>query len=144
MAILFFWGLARVPLAQGVALSFVAPLIALYLAAWLLKEKIERQAIFTSLLGFAGMLVILSGQARTDLGPEAFRGALAILASAGLYAYNLILMRPPALVGEPLEVAFFLSLLMSTGFLIAAPVPAPLPPAPPKPALVRAIWHGRV
>ena len=38
MAILFFWGLARVPLAQGVALAFVAPLIALYLAALLLKR----------------------------------------------------------------------------------------------------------
>ena len=28
LAVLFFWGLARVPLAQGVALSFVAPLVA--------------------------------------------------------------------------------------------------------------------
>ena len=43
MAILFFWGLARVPLAQGVALAFVAPLIALYLAALILKEKIEKR-----------------------------------------------------------------------------------------------------
>jgi len=40
MAILFFWGLARVPLAQGVALAFVAPLIALYLAALILKEHL--------------------------------------------------------------------------------------------------------
>jgi S-adenosylmethionine uptake transporter len=98
MAMLFFWGLARVPLAQGVALSFVAPLIALYLAAWLLKEKIERQAILASVLGFAGVLVILAGQAEADLGPEAFQGALAILASAGLYAYNIILMRRQAQV----------------------------------------------
>jgi len=48
MAILFFWGLARVPLAQGVALAFVAPLIALYLAALLLEERIERRAIYAS------------------------------------------------------------------------------------------------
>ena len=41
MAMLFFWGLARVPLAQGVALAFVAPLIALYLAALILKEEIS-------------------------------------------------------------------------------------------------------
>jgi S-adenosylmethionine uptake transporter len=33
MAATFFWGLARVPLAQGVALAFVAPLIAGLLAA---------------------------------------------------------------------------------------------------------------
>src|SRR6185295_2852225 len=63
MAILFFWGLARVPLAQGVALAFVAPLIALYLAALILKEQIARRAILASLMGFAGVTVILAGQA---------------------------------------------------------------------------------
>ena len=140
MAILFFWGLARVPLAQGVALSFVAPLIALYLAALLLKEKIERQAIFASLLGLAGVLVILSGQARSDLGPEAFRGALAILASAGLYAYNIILMRQQALLAKPLEVAFFMSLIMTTCFLVAAPVLAVVPSPTDWPAIVVAAF----
>ena len=73
MAMLFFWGLARVPLAQGVALAFVAPLIALYLAALILKEQIARRAIFASLLGFAGVLVILAGQAEAELGPEALQ-----------------------------------------------------------------------
>ena len=53
MAFLFFWGLVRVPLAEGVALSFIAPLIALYLAAILLRERIGRNAIFASLLGIA-------------------------------------------------------------------------------------------
>ena len=69
MAVLFFWGLARVPLAQAIALAFIAPLIALYLAAILLHEKIERRAIFASLLGFAGVIVIFVGQARG--GPRA-------------------------------------------------------------------------
>ena len=44
MAFLFFWGLIHVPLAEAIGLSFIAPLIALYLAAVLLKEKIGRQA----------------------------------------------------------------------------------------------------
>jgi S-adenosylmethionine uptake transporter len=129
MAILFFWGLARVPLAQGVALAFIAPLIALYLAALLLGERIERRAIFASLLGFAGVIVIMAAQAEAKLGPEAFRGALAILASACLYAYNIILMRKQALVAGPVEIAFFMSLIMSGWFALAAPwlafVPAP-------------------
>src|SRR5690606_28281479 len=64
MALAFFWGLARVPLAQGVALAFVAPLIALYLAAALLKEQIERRAILASLLGLAGVAALLAGQGR--------------------------------------------------------------------------------
>jgi len=39
MAFLFFWGLVYVPLAEAIGLSFIAPLIALYLAVLLLNEK---------------------------------------------------------------------------------------------------------
>jgi S-adenosylmethionine uptake transporter len=129
MAFLFFWGLGRVPLAQGVALSFIAPLIALYLAALILKEKVARMAVMGSLLGFAGVLVILAGQAEAELGPEALHGALAILASAFLYAWNIILMRQQAQVAKPVEIAFFVSIITSSCFLLAAPFLAVVPPA---------------
>ena len=127
MGLLFFWGLARVPLAQGVALAFVAPLISLYLAALILKEKIERRAVLASLLGFAGVLVIMAAQAEAKLGPDAFRGALAILASACLYAVNIILMRKQALVAGPVEIAFFISTVMTFWFALAAPWLAVMP-----------------
>ena len=138
MAVLFFWGLARVPMAQAIALAFVAPLIALYLAAVLLREKIEGRAILASLLGFAGVLVIFAGQAEAELGPDAFRGSVAILASAGLYAYNIILMRRQALLARPAEVAFFTSGIMGVSFLLAAPFMADVPPAEHYPAIVGA------
>ena len=38
MAFLFFWGIGRVPLAQAIALTFIAPLIALLLAALFLRR----------------------------------------------------------------------------------------------------------
>lgn len=136
MAILFFWGLGRVPLAQAIALAFVAPLIALFLAALLLKERIERQAVFASLLGVAGVAVIFAGQAEAELGEAAFWGSLAILASACLYAYNIILMRRQAQVARPLEVAFFMSGVTSLSYLIAAPALAVPPPAHYWPAIV--------
>ena len=117
MALLFFWGLARVPMAQAIALAFVAPLIALYLAALLLGEKIERRAIAASLLGFSGVLVI---------------------ASAGLYAYNIILMRRQALLARPVEVAFFTSGLMGVSFLVAAPFLAAVPSSDHFPAIIAA------
>ena len=129
MGLLFFWGLARVPLAQGVALSFVAPLIALYLAAVLLDEKIERRAILASLLGLAGVIVILSAQIRERMGPEAFWGALAVLAAAALYAWNIILMRQQALAAKPVEIAFMTALVVTICYLFAAPFIAELPPA---------------
>jgi S-adenosylmethionine uptake transporter len=138
MAILFFWGLARVPMAQAIALAFVAPLIALYLAAILLKEKIERGAILASLLGLAGVLVILAGQAQADLGPQALRGSAAILGSAALYAWNIILMRQQAQVAAPLETAFFTSLIMGSCFLLLAPFLAVPPQSVHLPAILSA------
>jgi S-adenosylmethionine uptake transporter len=142
MAILFFWGLARVPLAQGVALAFVAPLIALYLAALLLKEQIEKRAILASLLGFAGVLVILSSQWQQSMGPEAFQGALSILASAALYAWNIILMRQQAQVAKPTEVAFFNSIIVTCCYLLVAPFLAAVPPGDQMPSIVGAALLG--
>jgi S-adenosylmethionine uptake transporter len=138
MAILFFWGLARVPMAQAIALTFVAPLIALFLAAAILKERIERTAVLASLLGFAGVVLIFGAQARMDLGREATIGSLAILASAACYAYNIILMRRQALLAGPVEVAFFISTIMALAFALAAPVLAVVPAAEHWPAIVGA------
>jgi S-adenosylmethionine uptake transporter len=138
MAILFFWGLARVPMAQAIALSFVAPLLSLYLAAALLGERIERRAMIASALGFAGVVLIFQGQAEADLGADALAGSAAILCSAGFYAYNIILMRRQALLAGPVEVAFFISGIMAAGFALAAPVLGTAPPPDQWPAIVAA------
>jgi S-adenosylmethionine uptake transporter len=135
MGLLFFWGLARVPLAQGIALSFVAPLIALYLATVLLKERIERRAVYASLLGFAGVLVIVAAQVRAQMGPDALWGAIAILAAAALYAWNIILMRQQALAAKPVEIAFFTAIIVSACYLPFAPFIAEIPPVDQLPGI---------
>ena len=122
MAVLFFWGLARVPLAQGIALAFIAPLIALVLAAAFLGETIGRRTIGASLIAFAGVLLIFVGQAQADLGREALLGSFAILASAICYAVNIILMRQQALVAKPVEIAFFQNVIVAALLLCAWPV----------------------
>jgi S-adenosylmethionine uptake transporter len=121
MGFLFFWGIGRVPLAQAVALAFIAPLIALYLASVMLHETIGRKTIGGSLVAFAGVLVIFIGQARADLGREALIGSLAILVSAALYALNIVIMRRQALVAQPLEITFFQSLIVT--LVLAAVIP---------------------
>jgi len=113
MGFLFFWGLGRVPLAQAVALAFIAPLIALYLASVLLGEEIGRRTIGASAIAFAGVLVIFFGQAQADLGRDALTGSVAILISAMLYALNIIVMRRQALVAEPTEITFFQSVIVT-------------------------------
>jgi S-adenosylmethionine uptake transporter len=121
MGLLFFWGLARVPLAQAIALAFIAPLIAIYLAAVLLKETVGGRTVGASLIAFAGVLVIFVGQAQADLGRESTIGSIAILASAVCYALNIILMRRQALVAGPVEIAFFQSLIVT--LIVAALIP---------------------
>lgn len=134
--LLFFWGLVHVPIAQGIALSFVAPMIALYLASVILKEKVGSAAILASLLASAGVLVILAGQAQAEMGPMAFCGALAILAAAVLYAFNIILMRLQSQVSDPVETAFFLNIVAGGLFLLFAPWWAVSPSAAQVPGLV--------
>jgi S-adenosylmethionine uptake transporter len=129
MGFLFFWGIGRVPLAQAIALAFIAPLIALCLAGVMLHEIVGRRTIGASLLAFGGVLVILLGQARADLGRDALLGSAAILASAVLYALNIILMRRQALIAAPLEITFFQSVIVTGVLLLFVPVIGlPVPP----------------
>jgi len=110
MAGLFFWGIGRVPLAQAIAMTFIAPLIALLLAASFLNERIGSRSVAGSVMAFGGVLVIVFGQARADLGSDALLGSAAIVGSAVCYAINLVLMRHQSLAAEPLEINFFQSL----------------------------------
>ena len=130
MALLFFVALTRLPMAEGMALSFIAPLIALYLAAVLLGERIRRAAIFASLLGLAGVVVIVVerlGSGTADR--QAFIGIAAVLASAVLYAVNLVLQRKQALLAGPVEIALFQNLVVGSILALFAPWFAVVPSA---------------
>jgi S-adenosylmethionine uptake transporter len=121
MAVLFFWGLVRMPMAEAIALSFIAPLIALYLASVMLGETIERRAVFASLLGLVGVAVIALTPAHAAGPPRSLPGIAAVLASAVLYAWNLILQRQQAQAAGPREVAFFQNFLVGLVLSLGAP-----------------------
>lgn len=122
MATTWFYGLARLPMAEAVALSFFAPLIALYLAAVLLGEQIGRSSIVASLFGLAGVAVLLAARLGEPSGERHVDGVIAIAVSAVLYAWNLILMRQQALVAKPVEVAFFQNAVSGGWLLLALPI----------------------
>ncbi len=121
MAVSFFWAIARLPLAEAIGLSFIAPVIALYLAAIMLGEKIGREAILASIAGLAGVGVILYGKFSGHYSSDALWGALAVLFSAVLFAYNLILARQQAQAAGPIEIAFFQNLLTASVLALFAP-----------------------
>ncbi|UOR16451.1 DMT family transporter [Qipengyuania aquimaris] len=124
----FFAALVRLPLAEAIAISFVAPLIALFLAAWLLGEKIQPKAIVAALLGLAGVVIIVGGRiGRERMTDEAFTGLLLVGMSALLYAWNLVLQRQQALVASPSEVSTFQNGIVSLVLLVGAPFLLVLP-----------------
>jgi S-adenosylmethionine uptake transporter len=123
MAVSFFYGVARVPLAEAIALSFIAPLIALYLSAVILGERVGRGSIIASVLGVAGVAVMVVARMNDDSGaPRHLDGVIAIFLSAVFYAWNLILMRQQALLAPPPEVAFFQNLTAGLFLWLVLPV----------------------
>lgn len=127
MSVLFFHGITLLPLAESIALSFIAPVIALVLASMLLGEHIGKGAIWASVFGLAGVGVILAGRLSGSYQPGAAEGAAAVLISACLYAYNLILARQQAMVADAVEITFFqpaIVVALLLPFFIAFPPPA--------------------
>ena len=122
MALTFFYALTKLPIAEAIAISFVAPLIALYLARILLDETISRAAVRASLLGFAGTVVVAAGRLGSGaITTDTLLGLAAITVSAVLYAYNFIVIRQQSQAASPIEIAAFHSGVPSVLLLFAAP-----------------------
>ena len=132
MALTFFYGLARTPMAQAIALTFIAPLIAQGLAAVMLGEQVGRRTILASVAALAGVVVIVGGSviAGPAAAPGSLWGTVAILISALTYAVNIVLMRRQSVAAGPLEIAFFQNLTVTALLLAGLPmVGAPAWPA---------------
>ncbi|MDZ7894657.1 MAG: DMT family transporter [Sphingobium sp.] len=121
MALTFFWALTKLPMAEAIALSFVAPLIALYLAAILLGERVGPQAVWASVLGLCGVGVIMAARIAGSHEGDALLGVVAVLGSAALYAWNLVLQRQQAQLSSPVEIAFYQNLVIFLVMALEAP-----------------------
>lgn len=129
MALTFFYALTELPIAEAIALSFVAPLLALYLARLLLGETIRRTAIGGSVLGFAGTLVIATGRLQnSDFDSGTALALLSLFVSALLYAFNFILIRQQSQRAAPLEIATFHGGVAAAILALGAPFHFTAPP----------------
>ena len=128
MALTFFYAITKLPIAEAIAISFVAPLIALYLARLILGETIRREAIMASILGFAGTLIVVGGRLGSgEVDADTLLGLAAILASAVLYAYNFIVIRQQSQAAKPVEIAVFHSAVPMLLIGLGAPLFFELP-----------------
>ncbi|MBY6028715.1 DMT family transporter [Halomonas sp. DP8Y7-1] len=84
----FVLGLTLMPLAEGTAIAFAAPLFVSLLSVPLLGEKVSMPVLCASLVGFVGVLVVVRpGSDGISL------GALAMLGAAVFYALMMITAR---------------------------------------------------
>ena len=95
-----------------------------------------RHSIIASVLGIAGIAILLVVRAGGDPGARHLDGVAAILLSAVFYAWNIILMRQQALLASPAEVAFFQNVTCGAFLLLAAPFLAVVPSVDHAPMLV--------
>jgi S-adenosylmethionine uptake transporter len=91
------------------------------LAAISLNERIGRRSIAGALGAFAGVIVIVVGQARASVASDVLLGIAAIVASALCYAVNIVMMRHQALAARPLEINFFQSVTVMVLWLLVLP-----------------------
>ena len=107
--LLFFWGLARVPIAQAVALTFPIPLMAMFLGWLLLGEPLTRAALLGAAIAAGGVGVIALGQSAAGVADPL--GTLALLGAALFYAVSLIALRRQAQAASAIEVTLFTGLI---------------------------------
>jgi len=110
--VLFFYALARLPLATAVTLNYTAPLFLAALSAWWLHEHHGRGLIGAVLLGFIGIVLLL----RPQVQGQAWLPALAGLVSGMLAAVAYVNVKQLGRLGEPeWRVVFYFTLLATVG-----------------------------
>lgn len=102
----FYWSLRTLPLADGLALMFVAPLIVTAISALFLGEQVGARRWGAVLVGFLGVLVIL----RPGLGVFQPGAVLALAAGCCIAAYAL-LTRHLSTAAPPLVTLAYTSLV---------------------------------
>src|SRR5512139_150556 len=124
--VLFFYALARLPLATAVTLNYTAPLFLAALSAWWLHEHHGRGLNGAVLLGFVGIVLLL----RPQVHGHAWLPALAGLVSGMLAAVAYVNVKQLGKLGEPeWRVVFYFTLIATAGgaaWMAAAGFHAPL------------------
>jgi len=146
-AILLFYALTQLALAETVLIGFTAALMVPFVAWIILGEAVSLRAFGLTLLGFAGAAFAVSAAPEGAVGAHRMLGIAAVLASAMLYAVVLVLLRLRALKEDATTIAFFTNgvpALCLSPFLfgLAGPVnPSDLPVFMLLGALGYGVWY---
>ena len=101
----FFYALRELPLADAITLSFLAPLFVTLFSMLMLRERPGMKGFIALGLGFAGMLVMISGLGG-DEEERSLLGICASLVSSIAYGLSMTLLRARA-QKDPLDLIVF-------------------------------------
>jgi drug/metabolite transporter (DMT)-like permease len=119
-----FSALARLPVVDATAISYVSPLITVALSAIFLKERVRIYRWSAVIIGFVGVLVMLAphlGLNRTTVGALAVTGALLGLAGAFFSACSTVQTRSLARSETTSSIVFYFSLICALAGLCTLP-----------------------
>lgn len=118
-AILFFFALTRLALAEATIIGFTAALMVPFVARIVLGEFVSARAFLLTLVGFAGAAFAISGSGEGVPGDGRGLGLVACFASATIYAVVLVLLRLRAVREDATTIAVFTNVVPA---LCMAPV----------------------
>ena len=115
-ATIFIFGVRYVPLADAVAVSFVAPFFVTILGALILREKVGIRRLMAVAIGFAATLIII----RPGMG-ILHPAILLIVVAAVMFAFRQIISR--VLAGEDRTATTVAYTALTGSFLLTLPLP---------------------
>lgn len=85
--VLFFYAIAKLPLATAITLNYTSPLFLAILSPLLLKEPLKKTLLFALVIGFAGVSLLLKPSLTSGNGLAASLGLLSGLGAAWAYVH---------------------------------------------------------
>jgi drug/metabolite transporter (DMT)-like permease len=134
-----FSALARLPVVDATAISFVSPLITVALSAVFLKERVRIYRWSAVIVGFAGVLVMLAPHldvSRTAANALAVTGAMLGLGGAFFSACSTVQTRSLARSETTSSIVFYFSLICALAGLCTLPFGWLMPSGPELLALI--------
>ena len=113
--ILWFFAMARIPIAEVTALGYLTPIVITLGAGIFLHEKLHARRLIAVAVGFIGMLVIVRpGFSEISI------GQIAQIATAPLFAISMILAKKLTQQSDPLAIVAGLSFVCTLTLLVPA------------------------
>lgn len=113
--LLWFYAMARIPIAQVTALGYLTPVLVTVAAVVFLKEVLHLRRMVAVVIGFIGVLVIV----RPGI-DEISIGQMAQLATTPLFALSMVLAKKLTRDSDPLAIVAGLSLVCTGTLLVPA------------------------